>query len=46
MKKFNWDLPADPDQMCIRDSPMSLCDTDEATTDLMVDGLLTKGSKP
>lgn len=26
--------------------PMSLFDTDEATTDLMVDGLLTKGSKP
>ena len=26
--------------------PMSLFDTDEATTDLMVNGLLTKGSKP
>ena len=26
--------------------PMSLFDSDEATTDLMVDGLLTKGSKP
>ena len=26
--------------------PMSLFDTDEATTDLMVDGLLTKGSNP
>lgn len=26
--------------------PMSLFDTDEATTDLMVNGLLTQGSKP
>lgn len=26
--------------------PMSLFNTDEATTDLIVDGLLTKGSKP